>query len=327
MKAVIFDRPGEPEVLKLGEAPEPAVGPRHLLVAVRYAGVNRADLMQRAGSYPPPPGASEILGLECAGEVIQVGPGVKDWHVGERVMALLAGGGYAERAAVDAGSAMRVPAVLSDEEAAAIPEVFLTVFLNVFTLGGVKEGETVLVHGGGSGVGTAAIVLLKEAKARVVVTAGSDEKCARCLKLGADAAINYQRTPAFAQPVIEATEGRGADLILDIIGAAYLAQNIEALARGGRLVLLALMKGSRAEIDLGAVHRKHLHLIGSTLRSRPVEEKAEIVSGFVRRFGPALQAGRIRPQLHAVLPAAQAAEAHRIIARSEHFGKVVLRMA
>jgi putative PIG3 family NAD(P)H quinone oxidoreductase len=326
MKAIVFDKPGDEIVLHLGDAPDPQPGPADLLINVRCAALNRADLMQRQGGYPPPPGASAILGLECAGTVAAVGPEVKGWRVGDRAMALLPGGGYAEKAVAHHGSAMHVPAALSDEEAAAIPEVYLTAHLNLFMLGGVKANDSVLVHGGGSGVGTASIQLLREAGARSIVTAGSDEKCEQCLRFGADVAINYKSGP-FAPKVKAATNGRGADVILDSIGGAYLAENIDALAPGGRLVLIGLMRGARAEIDLSAVLRRHLRIRGSTLRPRSTDEKAEIVASFIRQFGAALEAGRLRPPVYKTLPLAQAGEAHRIMQASEHFGKIVLRVS
>jgi putative PIG3 family NAD(P)H quinone oxidoreductase len=326
MKAIVVEKPGDESVLKLGEVPDPVAGPNELLIRVRCAGLNRADLMQRQGFYPPPPGASEIIGLECAGEVIAAGPEVKGYRIGDRVMALLAGGGYAEKVAVHFGSAMPVPAALSDEQAAAIPEVYLTAFLNIFMLAGAKPGESVLIHGGGSGIGTAAINLLKLAGIRSIVTAGTDAKCELCLEFGADVAINYKSGP-FAPKVIEVTSGRGADVILDSIGAAYLGQNIEAMAQGGRLVLIGLMRGARTEIDLLRVLRMHLRIFGSTLRTRPVEEKAEIVAAFLKRFGNDLEDGRIRPPIYKVLPLADAPTAHRMMEASEHFGKIVLRVA
>ena len=326
MKAIVFDKPGDETVLHLGDAPDPRPGPADLLINVRCAALNRADLMQRQGGYPPPPGASTILGLECAGMVAAVGPEVKGWRVGDRAMALLPGGGYAEKAVAHHGSAMHVPAALNDEDAAAIPEVYLTAHVNLFMLAGVKAGDSVLVHGGGSGVGTASIQLLREAGARSIVTAGSDEKCQQCLRFGADVAINYKSGP-FAPKVKTATNGRGADVILDSIGGAYLAENIDALAPGGRLVLIGLMRGARAEIDLSAVLRRHLKIMGSTLRPRSTDEKAEIVASFIRQFGTALEAGRLRPPVYRVLPLAQAGEAHRIMQASEHFGKIVLRVS
>jgi putative PIG3 family NAD(P)H quinone oxidoreductase len=325
MKAVVFDQPGGEEVLKIGDVAEPAVGPKDLLIRVRYAGVNRADLMQRQGNYPPPPGASPVLGLECAGEVLAVGAQTSGWRVADRAMALLPGGGYAEQAVVDYRSAIHTPQALRDEEAAAFPEVFLTAFLNLFMLAEIKPGETALIHGGGSGVGTAAIQLLALAGARSIVTAGDRAKCDRCVQLGASLAIDYKEGP-FAPRVKEATRGRGVDVILDSIGAAYLAQNIEALGHGGRMVLIGLMQGARAEIDLAAVLRRHLRLIGSTLRSRSPEDKGRIVEAFLGRFGAELNAGRLKPPVHAVVSFADAARAHRIMRQSEHFGKIVLRI-
>ncbi len=324
MKAVIIEKPGDESVLKIGEVADPVPKDDEILIRVRCAALNRADIMQRQGFYPPPPGVSEILGLECSGEVVAVGKGVQGWRVGERAMALLPGGGYAEKAVAHFGSAMKVPGALSDEEAAAFPEVFLTAFVNLFSLAGVKTGENVLVHGGGSGVGTASIQLLREAKARSIVTAGTDEKCQQCLKFGADVAINYRKGP-FAPQVKAATNGRGADIILDSIGGAYLAENIEALAHSGRLVLIGLMKGAKAEIDLAAVLRRHLKIFGSTLRSRSAAEKGEIVRDFLARFGPALEAGKLRPPIYKALPANQVGDAHRMMQASEHFGKIVLR--
>lgn len=325
MKAVVFDSYGDESVLRLGEVPRPSPDPGEVLIRVRCAGVNRADLMQRAGVYPPPPGASEILGLECSGEIDALGPDVGAFRAGERVMALLQGGGYAEYAVAEAGSVMRMPAALGFEEAAAFPEAFITAFLSLFILGGVRAGDWVLVHGGGSGVGTAAIQLLKEAGARAIVTAGSDEKCALCLRLGALAAINYKLGP-FAAEVKAKTAGVGADVILDSIGALYLAQNVEALAPGARLVLIGLMGGARAELDLASVLRRHLTIIGSTLRGRSAAEKAEIIAALLARFGAALEAGRLRPPIHRVLPLGEAAQAHRLMQASAHFGKLVLRV-
>lgn len=240
-------------------------------------------------------------------------------------MALLAGGGYAQEVVVDAGSAMPVPERLSLEEAAALPEVFLTVFLNVFQLGGLAEGGAALVHGGGSGIGTAAIQLVREAGATIVVTAGSDEKCTRCTELGANVAVNY-REGDFVAAAKEATGGKGVGVVLDSIGAPYLEKNLAALATGGRLVLIGLMGGAKAELPMGVLLTRRLQVIGSTLRARPAAEKAAIVSGFLDRFGPALQAGRIGPAVDRVLPLDAAPEAHRAMKASEHFGKIVLRV-
>ncbi len=325
MKAIAFDAPGSEEVLPRGDAPGPVLGPDDLRIRVHATAVNRADLLQRQGMYPPPPGASPILGLECAGEVTEVGSAVRGWRTGDRAMALLPGGGYAQEVTVHHGSAMRVPGALSSEEAGAMPEVFLTAFLNLFMLGEVKRGGSALVHGGGSGVGTAAILLLREAGVRCLVTAGSDEKCQRCRALGADVAINY-RSGDFAGTVREATAGQGVDVVLDAIGGKYLAPNLDCLAVDGRLVINGLMGGAKAEINLAALLLRRLHVIGSTLRNRSVAEKAAIVAAFTRQFGAALEAGRIKPVIDRVLPLAQAADAHRLVQSSAHFGKVVLRV-
>lgn len=291
-----------------------------LCIANRATSVNHADLLQAAGRYPPPPGASEILGLECAGVVTEVGANVRGWAVGDRAMALLAGGGYAEEVIVHAGSAMHVPDALTDEEAAALPEVFLTAFLNLFLLAQIREGESALIHGGGSGVGTAATTLCKLAGVRVLVTAGSPEKCARCLEHGADVAIDY-RNEDFVE------KARGVNVILDHIGARYLPRDLEALAIGGRIVIIGSMGGQRtAEIDVAQVLMKRAQILGSTLRARPVEEKAAIVKAFLDRFGADLETGRIRPVIHAVLPLSQWKEAHQLMESSEHFGKIVLRV-
>jgi putative PIG3 family NAD(P)H quinone oxidoreductase len=324
MKAVIVEKPGDENALKIGDVPEPSIKPDEILIRVRAAGVNRADIMQRQGFYPPPPGASEIIGMECAGEVARLGSSVTEWKIGDRVMALIPGGGYAEKAAAHHGCAMKIPAVLSFEEAAGVPEVFLTVFLNFFMLAEIKRGQTALIHGGGSGIGTASIQLLKEAGVRVIVTAGSDEKCEQCRKLGADVAINYKSGP-FAHAVNAATGGRGADAILDSIGATYLAGNLESLAQSGRLVLIGLMGGTHAEINLATILRRHLRIYGSTLRSRSADEKEQIVAAFIKQFGVALEAGRLRPPIYKVLPAPDAPMAHRIMQASEHFGKIVLK--
>lgn len=323
MKAVVFDRPGDESVLRLGEATRPVLGPEDLRIRVRATAVNRADLLQRRGFYPPPPGASPILGLECAGEVIEVGPRVTGWTVGERAMALLAGGGYAEEAVVHAGSALHVPESLSDVEAGALPEVFLTAFLNVFLLGDPPPGGAVLVHGGGSGVGTATIRLCREAGLRVFVTAGSEAKCRRCRELGAEVAWNY-REGDFAPAVRDATGGLGVNVVLDSIGGSLLASHLASLAVGGRLIVIGLMGGPRGEIDLATLLLRRIHLIGSTLRARPAAEKASIVAAFDARFGEAIRVGRIRPVIDRVLPLAEAAEAHRVVQASEHFGKVAL---
>jgi len=325
MKAIVFDTPGAEEVLKIGAVPPPPLAPDEIRIRVRATAVNRADLLQRQGMYPSPPGASTLLGLECAGEVAEVGAQVHGWRVGERVMALLPGGGYAEEAVVHYGSAMHVPDALSDEEAGAFPEVFLTAFSNLFMLGGAQRGGAALVHGGGSGVGTASICLLREAGVQVIVTAGSDEKCRRCRELGAGVAINY-RSGDFAPAVREASGGQGANVILDSIGGKYFAANLECLAIDGRLVIIGLIGGAKAEVNLAVLLTRRQRVIGSALRTRPVADKAEIVTRFVERFGAAVAAGRVKPVVDRVLPLAEAAEAHRIVQSSAHFGKVVLRL-
>ena len=328
MRAVVVREPGDEGVLAIGEAPSPPFGPSDVRIRVRATSVNRADLIQRQGLYPPPPGASPILGLECAGVVAEVGADVRGLPLGTRVMALLPGGGYAEEAVVDHGSVIPVPESMSDEEAGAFPEVFLTAFSNLFMprLGSLAAGESALVHGGGGGVGTAAILLLREAGHTVFVTAGSDEKCRRCEALGATAAINY-RSEDFSGRVRELTGGRGVDVVLDHIGAAYLTRNLAALAPGGRLVLIGLMGGAKAEINLAELLVARLAVIGSMLRTRTVEEKARIVAEFRARFGTALAAGRLRVPVERVLPLAEAAAAHRLMQSSAHFGKIVLRVS
>lgn len=319
MRAIVLDGFGDEGVMRFGEAAAPPLVERSLRIRVRATAVNRADLLQREGHYPPPPGASPILGLECAGEVIEIGAGVSGWKRGDRAMALLPGGGYAEEIVADAGSAMHVPDVVSFEEAGAMPEAFLTAFLNIFDLARAQRGETLLIQGGGSGVGTAATTLGKLAGLRVVVTAGSDEKCRRCIEHGADDAINY-RTEDFVE------RARGANVILDHIGAPYLTRDLQTLATGGRVVLIGTMGGGgNVELDVRALLSKRQQIIGSTLRARPKEEKASIVAGFLDRFGVDLQAGRVRPVIDRVLPLEQAAEAHRAM-KGDHFGKIVLRV-
>jgi putative PIG3 family NAD(P)H quinone oxidoreductase len=326
MQAIVIEEPGDENVLQIGTAPDPVLGPGQVRIAVKASALNRADLLQRQGMYPPPPGASPILGLECSGVIAELGEGVQQWQVGDRVMALLAGGGYAEQVVVDAGSCMKVPENLDLVEAGGLAEVCLTVFLNVFQLGALETGGWLLVHGGGSGIGTAAIQMAREAGARVIVTAGSDEKCARCLELGANVAVNY-READFAEAVAEATGGAGVDVILDSIGGPYLERNLSSLALGGRLVLIGLMGGAKAEIPLGTLLMKRLQVMGSTLRARPEAEKADLARAFVARFGKALESGALRPIIHEVLPLAEAAEGHRRMKASAHFGKILLKVS
>jgi putative PIG3 family NAD(P)H quinone oxidoreductase len=325
MRAIVIDEPGDENCMKVGDAPSPDLPAGGIRIRSKAAGVNRADLLQRQGFYPPPQGASAILGLECAGDVLEVATGVDRFAVGDRVMALLPGGGYAEEVVVDAGSVIRLPDVLSYEEGAGLTETLLTVFLNVFQLGALPDGGSVLVHGGGSGIGTTTIDLVKRAGGTVIATAGSAEKCARCLELGADAVANY-REEDWVSVAREATGGRGVDVVLDSIGAPYLEGNLNSLTVDGALVLIGLMGGAKAEIPLGQLLMKRLKVLGSTLRTRPNAEKAEIVEGFLARFGRDLEEGKIRPILHQVFPLAEAPEAHRMLKASTHFGKVVLSM-
>jgi putative PIG3 family NAD(P)H quinone oxidoreductase len=309
--------------MNLGHAPSPSPGTDEVQIAVRAAGVNRADLLQRRGLYPPPAGASDTLGLEVAGTVREVGHRVEGFQVGDRVMALLAGGGYAELAVAHAGSVMNVPEALDDVAAAAVPEVFITAYLNLFLLAGLRAGEVVLVHGGSGGVGTASIQLATRAGARVVVTAGSPKRCQACRDLGADQAFDH-RTEDFAAGVLAATGGRGADVILDCIGARYLSRHLECLATDGRLVVIGLMGGARAELDLGRMLRRRIAIIGSTLRSLSARRKAEIIGAFFCEVATDLDSGSVRPVVDRVVPIEQVGEAHRALAAGEIFGKVVL---
>ena len=320
MRAVVLDGFGDETTMRIGDADSPTLGSHDLRIRVATTSVNRADLLQREGRYPPPPDASPILGLECAGDVIETGSAVENFKRGDRVMALLPGGGYADEAVVHAGSAMHVPEALSDDEAGALPEVFLTAFLNVFRLANAQRGETLLIHGGGSGVGTAATTLAKIHGMRVVVTAGSREKCERCLEHGADAAINYREQ--------DFTEHAGeVDIVLDHIGARYLPSDLKILRTGGRVVVIGSMGGVRtAEIDVSALLARRQQIIGSTLRARPVAEKAAIVEAFLARWGGDLRRGRIRPVIHTTFPIEQVAEAHRMMKANAHFGKIVLRV-
>ena len=326
MKAILIDEPGDEDCMRLGEAEAPALEAGMIRIRNHASGVNRADLLQRQGLYPPPAGASPILGLECAGEVVEVGATVQRFSTGDRVMALLPGGGYAEEVVVDAGSAIRLPDALSFEEGAGLTETLLTVFLNVFQLGALPEGGSVLVHGGGSGIGTTTIDLVKRAGGRVIATAGSAEKCRRCLDLGADVVANYKEED-WVETVRAATDGRGVDVVLDSIGGPYLEGNLKSLAMDGSLVLIGLMGGAKAEIALGMLLMRRLKVIGSTLRTRSVSQKAAIVDAFLERFGADLEAGKIRPVLHKVFPLEEVPEAHRLIKASTHFGKVVLRVS
>jgi len=323
VKAIVVDEPGDPEVMHLADVPDPVAGPGEVLVRARATAVNRADTLQRRGFYPPPPGVSEIIGMEVAGEVVGVGEGVEGWSAGDRVMALLAGGGYAELVAVPAGQLIRVPPGMSWTDAAAIPEEFLTAHDNLFTRGRLAAGETVLIHGGGGGVGTAAIQLAHRAGARVLVTAGSAEKLERCRELGADAGINH-REEDFVVRVRELSGGQGADVILDVMGASYLTRNLDALAVEGRLVIIGLQGGTISDIDLNAMMRRRLSLISTTLRGRPLEQKAEIVRRFAADALPGFADGSLRTVVDRVLPLAEAPAAHRAMEAGENVGKLVL---
>jgi NADPH:quinone reductase len=301
--------------------PEPGVG--EVLIRVAAAGINRPDIMQRKGSYPPPPGASDLPGLEVAGVIEHVGTGVSEWRGGDEVCALLAGGGYAEYCVAPAAQCLPVPRGLSMVEAAALPETFFTVWTNVFDRGRLQPGETALVHGGTSGIGTTAIQLAVAFGSRVLATAGSDEKCRACERLGAERAINY-RTEDFVEAVKRLTGGAGVDLILDIIGAPYLERNLRALALDGRLVQIGVMGGSETPIDLRRILARRLTITGSTLRPRTVEEKGAIAGALLRDVWPLLEAGRVRPIVYRTLALRDAAEAHRLLESSEHIGKIVL---
>jgi len=323
MKAIVFTEPGGPEVLTWSEVPDPVPGDGEVLVEVAAAAVNRADLLQRQGHYSPPPGSSEILGLECSGRIIALGPGVSGWSVGDEVCALLTGGGYAEKVAVPAGQLLPVPKSVDLAEAAGLPETVCTVWSNVFMAAGLQPGETLLVHGGASGIGTTAIQLAKALGAAVLVTVGSKEKAERCVELGADAAIDYKNED-FVERVQELTEGRGADVILDIMGASYLARNVDALAVEGRLVNIGLQGGNKGELDLGKLMRKRAAVLATTLRARPAAEKAAIVAAVREHVWPLVASGAFKVVVDRRVPLPEAAEAHRAVAASDHVGKVLL---
>lgn len=318
--------PGGPEVLRPEIRPVPLPGAGQVLVRVHAAGVNRPDVAQRQGHYPPPPGASDIPGLEIAGEVVAVGEGVAAPAPGSRVTALVTGGGYAEYCLADAELALPIPDGLDFVAAAAVPETFFTVWSNVFDRGALRPGETLLVHGGTSGIGTTAIQLGKAFGARVLTTAGSAEKCAACRQLGADVAVNY-RDEDFVAAVKTATGGRGADVILDMVGGSYIPRNYQAAAQDGRIVQIAFLQGSKVEIDFMRLMLKRLTHTGATLRSRPVSEKAPIARALREYVWPLLAAGRCLPVIHATFPLAEAAQAHALMESSAHIGKIVLRVA
>ncbi|MCX5606909.1 NAD(P)H-quinone oxidoreductase [Streptomyces sp. NBC_00047] len=323
MHAITIEQPGGPEALVWSDVPDPVAGEGEVLVEVAASAVNRADVLQRQGFYDPPPGASRHPGLECSGRISAMGPGVSGWSVGDEVCALLAGGGYAQKVAVPMGQLLPVPAGVDLVTAAALPEVVATVWSNVFMVAGLRPGETLLVHGGASGIGTMAIQLAKAVGATVAVTAGGPEKLARCKELGADILIDY-REQDFVAELRAATGGAGADVILDIMGAKYLSRNVEALAVNGRLAIIGLQGGVKAELNLGALLSKRAAITATSLRARPLEEKAAIVAAVREHVWPLVSAGRVHPVVHATFPIAEAAEAHRVMESGSHVGKLLL---
>jgi putative PIG3 family NAD(P)H quinone oxidoreductase len=323
MKAVVVREPGGPEALEYADAPDPELGPDDVLLDVAATAVNRADLLQRQGHYDPPPGASDVIGLECSGTVAGVGGNVSGHQVGDEVCALLSGGGYATRVAVPAGQVMPVPAGVDLVTAAALPEVAATVWSNVMMVAGLRAGDVFLVHGGAGGIGTFAIQLAAAVGARVLTTGGSAEKLAFCAGLGADVTINY-RDQDFVEVVREATDGHGADVILDNMGAAYLGRNVSALALEGRLVVIGMQGGMKAELDLGALMRKRAAIVATTLRARPVAEKTTICRAVTEHVWPLVADGTIRAIVDMTMPLAEAAEAHRRMESGGHTGKILL---
>jgi len=316
---------GDPDVMQIVAAPVPEVARGEVLIRVRAAGVNRPDLVQRAGKYPPPPGASPVLGLEVAGTIAAVADDVTEWRIGDEVCALTPGGGYAEFALAPASHCLPVPRGLSVIDSAALPETAFTVWTNVFDRARLQPGECLLVHGGTSGIGTTAIQLAVAMGARVFATAGTDEKCAFCRKLGAELAVNH-RTEDFVEVTQRATAGRGVDVILDMVGGGYVARNLKALAMEGRLVQIAFMTGARVELDLAPIMLKRLTVSGSTLRPRSIGEKAHIASALRARVWPPIEAGRIRPVIHKVFPFEEVRQAHRELEGGAHIGKIVLEL-
>jgi putative PIG3 family NAD(P)H quinone oxidoreductase len=323
MTVIEIAAPGGPEQLKLGSRPVPSPKDEEVLVRVAAAGVNRPDVMQRQGRYPPPAGASDLPGLEIAGEIVALGPKVSGLTMGDKITALLPGGGYAGYVIAAAPLCLPVPHGISMVEAAAIPETFFTVWTNLFERGGCKPGDTVLVHGGTSGIGTTAIQLAAAWGARVFATAGSEDKARACEKFGAVRGINY-RTQDFVEVMRTETAGKGVDITLDIVAGSYVARNLEVAAVEGRIVTISLLGGSRAEINMGMILTKRLTLTGSTLRSRTVAQKAAVAEAVRKNVWPLLSAGRVRPIIHATFPLAQASEAHRLMETSNHIGKIVL---
>ncbi|HET7279589.1 MAG TPA: NAD(P)H-quinone oxidoreductase [Dermatophilaceae bacterium] len=323
MRGVLCREAGGPEVLEVRDLPDPTAGPGEVVVDVAATAINQADLQQRRGVYPPPPGASDVLGLECSGTISAVGDGVERWQVGDEVCALLVSGGYADKVVVPAGQLLPIPPGVSLADAAALPEAACTVWSNVFMIAALRPGETFLVHGGGGGIGTMAIQLAHALGAKVATTVGSEEKAETCRRLGADLAVNY-REQDFVEEVRAATGGAGADVILDNMGAKYLARNLDALATRGRLVVIGLQGGAKAELNLSQLMAKRAAVISTSLRARPAAEKATIVAAVREHVWPLVESGRIRPVVHARYPLAQAADAHRAMESSGHIGKILL---
>jgi NADPH2:quinone reductase len=323
MLAIEIREPGEPDVLVPVERPKPAPSAGELLIKVAAAGVNRPDVFQRRGRYPPPPGASDIPGLEVSGVIEALGPDVREWRVGDRLCALVAGGGYAEYCVAPAPQCLPVPRGMDIVTAAAIPETFFTVWTNVFERGRLQAGESILIHGGSSGIGTTAIQLARGRGARVLATAGSAEKCAACERLGAERAINY-RADDFVAVVRDQTGGRGVDVVLDMVGGDYFSRNIEALAVEGRLVEIATLQGVKAELNIQTIMQRRLTITGSTLRARPVADKGAIAAALRQHVWPLLESGTVKPIVHATFPLRDAAGAHRLMESSTHIGKILL---
>ncbi len=323
MIAITIARPGGPEVLQPIEMPMPVPGPHEVLIRVAAAGVNRPDLMQREGKYPPPPGATDIPGLEVSGTVVTCGRAVERWHEGDEVCALVSGGGYAEYCVAPGVQCLPIPKGLDIVSAGGVPETFFTVWMNVFDRGHLRDGESFLVHGGASGIGTTAIQMARAFGARVFATAGTDEKCDACERLGAERAINYKKED-FVAAALALTGGRGVDVILDMVGAPYFARNLDLLAVEGRLLQIAVMHGMKAEINLVRLLRQRLTITGSVLRARTVEEKGAIARAVERTVWPLVEAGKIRPIVHATFAFRRAAEAHRLMESGSHIGKILL---
>ena len=326
MQFIDITEPGEPEVLQLASGPVPTSENGELLIRVSAAGVNRPDVLQRKGMYPVPPSASPIPGLEVCGEVAAMGDGASKFKIGEQVCALVNGGGYAEYVAVPEGQCLPVPAGLSAIEAAALPETFFTVWTNVFDRGALKAGESFLVHGGSSGIGTTAIQLAKARGATVFATAGTKEKCSACEELGADLAVNY-REQDFVELLGEATSGKGVDVILDMVGGDYVPRNVELAALHGRIVIIASLRGRQADLNIGPIMMKCLIVTGSVLRPRSDEEKAVIADSLLEHAWPLIESGKVKPVIHSIFPLKDAARAHALMESSEHIGKIVLDLS